>query len=172
VDRLSERPIAAIYSSPLLRSIRTAEALAHGRNLDVVLDRDLLEIDHGDWSGKARAEVARQWPDLLNSWHSRPSTARMPGGETLEDVAGRAVSFLARIRAAHSDGDVVVVSHGTVIRLVLAHFLEIELDRIWMLEIENAGVSIVEDYDSPLVMTINDTRHLDGVRSTTEAQVR
>src|SRR5262249_41875855 len=60
-EPLLARPIAAIYASPLRRSIRTAEIVAGDRQLDVVLDRDLLEIDHGEWSGLEHQAVRQRW---------------------------------------------------------------------------------------------------------------
>jgi phosphoserine phosphatase len=96
----------------------------------------------------------------------------MPGGESLADVRQRALAFLAAARQEHADGDILVVTHGTVLRLLLAHFLDMRPDQLWSMETENCALSIVDDYEIPLIMAINDTCHLEGVRSSVSAQVR
>ena len=96
----------------------------------------------------------------------------MPGGESLLDVRRRALTWLAAVRQEHAEGNILVVTHGTVLRLLLAHFLDIPPDRIWSVEAENAALSIVDDYDVPLIMAINDTCHLEQVRSKVSTQVR
>jgi phosphoserine phosphatase len=134
--------------------------------------RELVEIDHGDWSGLTREQVAEQWPELAEQWRTAPGGVTMPGGESLADVRRRALGFLAAVRQQHAEGDILVVTHGTVLRLLLAHFLDMRPDQIWSIEAENGGLSIVDDYEVPLIMAINDTCHLEGVRSSVSAQVR
>jgi len=132
----------------------------------------LIEIDHGDWSGLTKDQVADRWPELAERWLTSPASVRMPGGESLPQVRQRAVTFLAAARQEHAQGDILVVTHGTVLRLLLAHFLELGADRIWSVEAENCALSIVDDYEVPLIMAINDCCHLEGVRSSLSAQVR
>ena len=96
----------------------------------------------------------------------------MPGGESLADLRQRALAFLSDVRQRHAEGDLLVVTHGNVIRVLLAHFLGMRLEQIWSLDADNCGLSIVDDYDTPLIMAVNDTCHLDGVRSSLSAQVR
>ena len=168
-SRLSSRQLAGVYSSPLRRAVRTAEVVSDGA---VHQRQELSEIDHGEWSGLRRAQVEKRWPDLARQWLAAPDTVRMPGGESLLDVRRRALAFLAAVRQEHADGDILVISHGTVLRLLLAHFLDMRPGQIWSMDVENCGLSIVDDYDVPLVMAINDACHLEGVRSTLSAQVR
>ena len=133
---------------------------------------ELAEIDHGEWSGLTRGQVAERWPELFDRWHANPGSVTMPGGESLADVRRRALTFLAAIRQEHAQGDILVITHGTVLRLLLAHFLDMQPDQLWSIEAENCGLSVVDDYEPPLIMAINDTCHLEGVRSMVSAQVR
>ncbi len=80
--------------------------------------------------------------------------------------------MLASIRQNHADGDILIVSDATVLRLLLAHFLEMGPERISSLEVDPCALSIVDDYEVPLIMAINDCCHLEGVRSGLSAQVR
>jgi phosphoserine phosphatase len=116
--------------------------------------------------------VAGRWPELVKQWRTAPAGVTMPGGESLADVPKRALAFLAAARQEHADGDILVVTHGTVLRLLLAHFLDMRPDQLWSMETENCALSIVDDYEIPLIMAINDTCHLEGVRSSVSAQVR
>jgi len=83
-----------------------------------------------------------------------------------------APAMLASIRQNHADGDILIVSDATVLRLLLAHFLEMGPERISSLEVDPCALSIVDDYEVPLIMAINDCCHLEGVRSGLSAQVR
>jgi broad specificity phosphatase PhoE len=172
---LASRKLVAVYTSPLRRAVRTAELVANAglpHPLPLQRARELAEIDHGDWSGLTRAQVAHKWPELAEQWRTAPGDVTMPGGESLADVRRRALAFLAAIRQEHADGDILAVTHGTVLRLLLAHFLDMRPDQIWSIEAENCALSIVDDYEIPLIMAINDTCHLEGVRSSLSAQVR
>ncbi len=177
--------VAAIYTSPLSRAVATAQVLAtielnetgvepgqSAWTVPVIEDQDLREIDHGRWSGRHKTDVARDWPELAAQWLAEPAAMRMPDGESLLEVRTRALRFLDRVRHAHPDGKLVVVTHGTVIRLLLAHFLGMAPNSIWTFDIENGSVSIVEDHETPLIMAINEGCHLDGVRSRLDVQVR
>ena len=116
--------------------------------------------------------MAERWPELYERWRVAPATVTMPGGESLADVRRRALAFLASVRQEHADGAILVVTHGTVLRLLLAHFLEMRPEQLWSIDADSCGLSIVDDYDIPLIMAMNDTCHLDGVRSSLSAQVR
>lgn len=175
--RLVSRTLAGAYSSPLTRAVRTVELIMRSAGVsqsapEVSVRPQLAEIDHGEWSGLSGVQVSERWPELAEQWRLVPSQVRMPGGESLAEVRGRALQFLADVRQRHAEGNILVVSHGTVIRVLLAHFLEMRLEQIWSIEAENCGLSIVDDYDVPLIMAVNDTCHLDGVRSSLSAQVR
>ncbi|MBV9734531.1 MAG: histidine phosphatase family protein, partial [Acidisphaera sp.] len=103
------------------------------------------EVDFGDWTG-----------DRFEALHARPewrafnrfrSTAPIPGGETMLAAQARAVGAVLRLRAAHPDAELAVVSHADVIKAVLAHFLAAPLDLFSRIEIAPASRSVVVLYD-------------------------
>ncbi len=176
-SRLAGHRLVAAYSSPLNRAKRTLELILDAQDTHppaTILReaRELIEIDHGEWSGLTKQQVADRWSDLAEQWRTAPASVRMPGGESLLEVRQRALTWLANVRQEYTEGEILVVTHGTVLRLLLAHFLEMTPDQIWSIEAENCALSVVEDYDVPLVMAINDCCHLEGVRSSLSAQVR
>ncbi|HLY66300.1 MAG TPA: histidine phosphatase family protein, partial [Chloroflexota bacterium] len=129
-DRLATAELAAVYSSPLQRAWRTAEIVAGTHGLEPLARPELTDVDHGEWSGMPRTEVADRWPELYREWHEHPARVRFPGGESLLEVRDRALSFLALARQRHAEGNLLVITHGEVLQLLLAHLLEMQPDQM------------------------------------------
>ena len=174
-DHLASRPLTAIYTSPLRRATQTAEIVATGQarptthHSQLTTRNELTDVDHGHWSGLAHQEVDRRWPELSHQWRTKPGGVRFPGGESLMEVRGRALGFLDFVRHEHAEGQLLVVTHGEIVQLLLLHFLDMRPDQLWTMPAGNCAISIIEDYDVPLIMAINDNCHLDRVRSSRDA---
>jgi glucosyl-3-phosphoglycerate phosphatase len=117
VDVLREYKIDAIYSSDLSRAVDTAKPLAESRGLEIEVDRDLREIDQGEWTGLTTDEIRARWPDRWGP--ARHYNAR-PGGESPNDVRKRGLTAMRRIVEKHPNGCIVLVSHGGTIRWIVA----------------------------------------------------
>jgi probable phosphoglycerate mutase len=155
-ERLSGVKLAAVYSSPFERCLETAEAFAAGRGLDVQILSDLGEVDYGEWTGRTFKALRRT--ALWRRVHQVPSSASFPGGESLVAVSERAVRALDEIAASHPRRVVAAVSHGDVIRLMLAHCVGIHMDLFHRLVAETASVSAVTLGEGvPRVLRMNDT---------------
>jgi probable phosphoglycerate mutase len=143
-DRLSRVPLAGIYSSPLERAMETAHPIAARHGLDVRVAEGLNEIDFGDWTGRALAELD-QIPDWQR-FNTLRGSSSIPAGENMAEVLARALRELERLRHLHPAPEmrVAVVSHGDVLRGVVAHLLGVPLDLMHRLEISPASVSTVE----------------------------
>ena len=152
-DRLKLLPIAAVYSSPMERTWETAAPLAGRLNLPVRLAAGLNELDFGAWTGRTLDSLKGE-PDWTRFNTQRGST-RIPGGETMDEVVARSGAELARIAAEHPVGLVAAVSHGDVIRALLAHYAGMPLDLMLRLEVAPASVSAVRLAPEPLVMAVN-----------------
>ena len=124
---LWEVPIQAVYSSALPRAIETASYVAGPHRVSVTTDPRLNEIHHGDWEGLSETELPDL--DLYRRWRADPTSAALPGAESLGDVRDRAVEAMREIAARHpaSDGLVAVVSHQIVLAVLKCHVL----DRPW-----------------------------------------
>jgi broad specificity phosphatase PhoE len=118
-QELADEPIAAVYSSDLIRAHETARIVADRLGLDVTVLPDLREIDVGSWSGLTRDEIAHHFPEGYRRWVEEGLTGH--DGETGEQLAERIVGAVERIASAHPGDRVLVVSHGGAMRAVLNH---------------------------------------------------
>jgi probable phosphoglycerate mutase len=125
--RLREFHPAAIYASPMSRTVETAELLAAPHGMAVRTDPRLREIDHGRWEGLTRTEVEARYPVEAGMWIADPYNFAPVGGETGKAVVGRAVPAIQDIVTAHPDDLVFVVSHKATIRLIIGYYLGIDL---------------------------------------------
>jgi probable phosphoglycerate mutase len=124
-DRLSARPIAALYSSPLRRCLETASLLAAPHGLQPIPVEDLAELDFGLWDGMLRGEIVAQYPEQWAAWVADPATVAPPGGETAYAALSRAAAALRRIVARQAGQEIVVVAHKAINRLLLCDLLGI-----------------------------------------------
>ncbi len=117
---LSTEKIDAIYSSGLKRALHTAEIIRRSHNLDVTVDSDFRELNHGELEGLTFTAIRSFYPDFLTRWRSEPAQLIVPGGERLVDVEQRIWKGMQRIASSHSsDERVVVVSHNFPILAIL-----------------------------------------------------
>jgi probable phosphomutase (TIGR03848 family) len=168
-QRLAAVPLVAIRSSPVQRCLETAQILAaapgpRGRQRSrppVVVDEGLSEVDYGDWTDRPLRELARE--SLWDAVQAHPSAVTFPSGESLRGMQARAVDAVrsvdAAVAAAAGDGAVwVAVSHGDVIKAVLADALGVHLDAFQRIVVDPCSVSAVRFTGlRPFVLRTNDT---------------
>lgn len=136
------RAVAAVVSSPMQRAQETAAPIAAALGLEVATDAGLDEIDFGDWTGMTFE--ALQGAPGWQVWNQFRGTAPTPGGETMLEVLGRALRSLARWREVVPDGEVVLVSHGDVLKAALAHSLGAPLDLMQRIEVGPGSCSALQ----------------------------
>jgi alpha-ribazole phosphatase/probable phosphoglycerate mutase len=148
-------PISRVYSSPRRRALESARLLAPAR-IDTVVDDRLREIDFGELEGLMYDEIATRFPGTYAEWMRHPTVVVFPGGEPFPAMSGRVRDALDELRRAHSGELVVVVSHGGVNRIVLAHALGLEPAWIFRLDQGHGCVNIIDFFgDDALVRAIN-----------------
>ncbi len=125
-ERLAEAELAAVYASPMKRTVETATLVAAPHNLNLITDAGLREIDHGRWEQLTRREVEARFPEEYSNWEADPFTFAPEAGESGLSVMARALPVLRRIVVAHAGKTVAVVSHKATIRLVLCSLLGID----------------------------------------------
>jgi probable phosphomutase (TIGR03848 family) len=160
-DRLAVVPLAELVSSPLERCKETARAVgrAQADKPRVHTDKALTECDYGEWQGRPLKELARL--ALWKTVQTNPSAATFPGGESLPQMQARAVDAVRRrdaaVASAHgADAVWLAVSHGDVIKSVIADALGMHLDLFQRIQVDPASISIVSYTSSrPYVLATN-----------------
>jgi broad specificity phosphatase PhoE len=143
-DRLGREPIAAIYSSPLLRARSTAEAIAARFSLPVKPDARLMEYDFGVVSGMTWSEVTENHPELADRWLEDPWAVPVAGSEGRVNFAARVMSAMQDICAEHPAEHVAVVAHGGTFGIYLTAMLGLDLNRRHPFHFGNTSLSLVE----------------------------
>jgi probable phosphomutase (TIGR03848 family) len=147
-ERLAAVPLRVVVTSPLERCRQTARAVltAHPTPPDLLTDRGILECDYGDWQGRPLKELTKE--PLWSTVQTQPSAVTFPGGESMRAMQARSVEAVRRhdaaVEAAHGAHAVwVAVSHGDIIKSVLADALGLHLDAFQRIQVDPASLSLV-----------------------------
>jgi probable phosphomutase (TIGR03848 family) len=146
--------IAAVYCSPITRARETAQPIGRVVKRALRIDRDLADLDIGEWTGMSLKQAARrpEWETVQRS----PSTFRFPGGESFPEMQTRMTTALGRIVARHPGQIVVAVSHADPIKAAVAQALGTPLDLFQRIMIAPASVTVVSyRRGGPSVITVN-----------------
>jgi probable phosphomutase (TIGR03848 family) len=161
-ERLAQVPLDAIVTSPQERCQQTAEVIASARDgqpAAVHTDERFAEVGYGDWAGRQLRRLARE--PLWRVVQAHPSAARFPGpgGESLADVAHRAVAGVRAWNARLGPKAVYVIcSHGDVIKAVVADSLGLHLDLCQRIQVDPGSLSVIRYTPlRPFLLRLNDT---------------
>jgi ribonuclease H / adenosylcobalamin/alpha-ribazole phosphatase len=159
--RLASAGLGVIVTSPLLRTVQTAREVAAVTGADVVTDDGFRETDFGAWEGLTFAEVRERWPSEVTTWLADPEVAP-PGGESFTDVSARVTAALHRVLADRAGQRVLIVSHVTPIKTLVAAALLAPSAAMFRMHLDVAALSEIDWYaDGPAVLrSFNDTGHL------------
>jgi broad specificity phosphatase PhoE len=159
--RLAAAGIDVIVTSPLLRAVRTAQEVSEATGASVVTDEGFRETDFGAWEGLTFAEVRERWPAEMTAWLADPAVAP-PGGESFAEVGKRVTDALDRVLAGHKGQTVLIVSHVTPIKTLVAAALLAPPSALFRMHLDLAALCEIDWYpDGPAVLrSFNDTGHL------------
>ena len=129
VDCFADNSIKAIYVSAYQRTGQTIAAVAKRLNITPVVDKRLNEIDNGDVGEMTEADFQRTYPNVWQAYRSRSRDFRFPGGETGAEVQARIQEFIEEKRTQHPGDDILLVSHGGLIRVMLCTVLGLPVYR-------------------------------------------
>jgi broad specificity phosphatase PhoE len=159
-EYLSEQKIEAVYSSPLKRAARTAEAVARRHKLRVEIVNGLTDCDFGQWQGLHLKEVRDKYSQLYRQWAESPQSVQIPGGESLDEVRERALAVVNGVTAKHR-GRVVLVSHRVVNKVLICALLGLDNSHFWNIRQDVCGTTFFSYENGRLVLTRhNDTSYL------------
>ncbi len=160
--RLGEIPIKSLRSSPLERCEQTISPWLRriadiNPRLTVQVDEDLSEVDYGKWTGRKLRSLSKE--TLWKSVQEHPSKVVFPEGESIRAMQERAMRAVNRGLAKRGKGHVILVSHGDVLKSIIASALNMHLDEFQRIVIDPASVSIL-DYSAvkPRLILMNDSR--------------
>lgn len=160
-ERLAIVPLVAVVSSPLERCRQTSRIILDLQtgSPQTPIENGITECDYGQWQGRTLADLSQE--PLWSRVQAQPSSVVFPGGESMASMQSRSVAAIRRHDAAfealHGPGAVwAAVSHGDIIKSILADALGMHLDLFQRININPASVSIVRyGVDRPYVVSSN-----------------
>jgi len=162
MQELEGKNFANIYSSPMPRCLETLQPFVRKSKSKIVKVDGFLEMEYGDWSGKKLLTLSRK--KLWNDIQSRPSLVRFPNGESFTEMQSRALESVKE--AAIPGKEILICSHGDVIKAIVAGLLGLHLDNFQRLTIDPASITVIElSADSAQIRKMNSTAHLKETKS-------
>lgn len=143
-EKLISTPFDAIYASPLQRCLKLANAINIG---DAIVDNRLMELNFGDWEMSAWDDIPR---DIFDVWAHNYANLAPPNGETFSQLQQRGIHFLEEISTLYPTGNIAVVTHGGMIRALLAHVLNMPLKGLFRFTIDYGSITQLEFGDTKL----------------------
>ena len=145
-EALKITPIKAVYSSDLKRAQIGAKSIADKHNLRHIPYKELRELAFGDWEGLSIADIKRKYPERLKERLNNLELFHVEGGESFFQLRDRVIPKFKTIIAEHPDDTIVILCHGGVIRIILAHILEISVKNLFRMNQPYASVNIIQYY--------------------------
>jgi probable phosphoglycerate mutase len=163
-DSLAKAKIAALYASPLERTMETAQAIVgHYPGMCVQPLEAVGEVKYGKWQGEKLSRLRRE--PLWEIIQVYPSRAHFPDGEAIRQAQARAVDALETLSLRHTNQRVAVISHSDIIKLIVAHYIGAHIDFFQRIEISPASLTIIWlGTGRPTIARVNDTSYLASIR--------
>ncbi|WP_423205177.1 alpha-ribazole phosphatase family protein [Pseudomonas kribbensis] len=148
---IGQGPWDRLVSSPLQRCARFAEELGAQRDLSVSLDKDLQELHFGGWEGQSAAALMETDAEALGLFWADPYAFTPPQGEPVTEFSARVLAAVMRLHAAHAGERVLLVSHGGVMRLLLARARGLPREQLLNVEVAHGALfSLIVEADGSL----------------------
>ncbi|HMK44542.1 MAG TPA: histidine phosphatase family protein [Dissulfurispiraceae bacterium] len=145
-----------LYTSPLSRARKTAEAISECFGVLPVVHDDLRERHFGVWEGLSFNEIRERYRNAFQAWADNPLEHTPTGGESTRDIERRTAGVLDKLLEEHQGKSVIVVAHGGVNRVLICRIMGLPLEHIFRIEQDNAAVSIIEFWeDYPVLKLMN-----------------
>ncbi len=163
-ERISVWPVAAIYTSPVLRARETADVMGKAVGKEPINLPALTDIDFGLLQGVYFEQAEIEFEDVFHRWKTVPQTVTFPGGESIGIVRERAATAVNKIVEGLSNETIVIVSHFVVINLLVLHFLGLDNSHFRRFEQYPCAVNIFQIQNDKIYhVLLNDTSHLINV---------
>jgi probable phosphoglycerate mutase len=140
--------VDVVVTSPVRRTRESAEIVAERLEATLVEEPGFAEMEFGSWDGMTFAEVRDRRPAEIDAWLGHLDVAP-GGGETFREVEKRVEDALSRVLETYAGKTVVVVSHVTPIKILVAHAVDAPLSALFRMELSTASVSVVSFFGEP-----------------------
>lgn len=152
----------AVYASPLIRAMETANTLCEGTGLKVVPCENMREINFGVFEGLTFAEIQNNYPKEFDRWRTEEEGPFVGGDLSVRNASIRAASAIRSIATSHPGEKVLIVAHGGIIKAGLIGLFEWKMTMYHHFYIGNTAISKISfrDIDYPILESFNDFNHL------------
>ncbi|NLJ89133.1 MAG: histidine phosphatase family protein [Epulopiscium sp.] len=163
--RMKAFKIDKIYSSDLSRAYETGKLISREKNINIEKMPGLREISFGEWEGYTISELEELYGENYKRFFLEPHKYNFPGEGSMEAVQKRIRKAIGEIEKKHPKGDIVIVSHGGVLKILIMTLLEIDLSFFKSFWLGNTSLSIIEKKDNGkwILSLLNDRSHLEEV---------
>lgn len=162
-ERFKDIKLDAVYSSPLIRAQKTAEAVSDGKGLQIITRKNLAELHGGVVEGRPFQEAFNAIPGLADAWNNHPQDFAPEGGEAMRDAYVRIYDEVIALARANRGKTIAAATHGGVLRCLMCRVLYYDITRLkdvpWC---ENTAVTLlkIDDDDKIGVEFFNDYSHV------------
>jgi len=153
--------LSAIYSSPLSRALQTAKIISKYHPLEVKPLQGIIDMSFGHWEGHSQKEIQKIDSENYRKWIESPHMVKIPGGESLDDVRSRLMSTLSEIIHLHPEGNIILVSHRVINKVLICYVLGIDNSHFWQIRQDTASINLINYRNGRYILTLmNETCHL------------
>lgn len=146
-DHYAQTPYDRVISSPLKRCSEFAKDYSKKHNIPLKKMRSVQEIHFGDWEGKSYAQIRNKDPEALKRFYQDPCEFPPPKGEALDKFQRRIIKAIRKITRKYQGYSILLVCHGGVQKMILAHALQMPLSAIHTISTAHASLSVLNYYE-------------------------
>jgi broad specificity phosphatase PhoE len=166
-EYLKDTKIDAVYSGPLQRAVKTAEAIASRQALGVEIAPGLTDFNYGDWQGISHREVKETYREIYSDWLNNPERVTMPNGESLDNVRERSLAVVEDMIGKHNEGRIVLASHRVVNKVLVCALLGLDNSCFWNIKLDTCGITGFSYENGRYILNFhNDTSFLKSLNKT------
>jgi len=143
--KLASFNIKRIYTSPLKRTVQTANIIGSLLNQEPILEENFKELKLGIWEGLSEKEIIRRFPEEWEIWNKMPTQLVLENRETLYELLDRVLRGVEKIKAGCLDGSALIVTHVAIIRVLLLHARKMDLNQYRSIPVSNGEIFKVHD---------------------------
>jgi alpha-ribazole phosphatase len=152
-DRLKDAPLSTIYCSDLIRTVKGADIIGGPHAAPKVKKPEFRERNVGVWEGMTWDDIQARYPKEWNEWLGDIVNFVPPGdGESLLQVSHRVLPALGAVLEGNRGGEIVLVAHGGVNRVILSHALGLDLKNVFRIEQRYGALNIIDYYDDGMAV--------------------